>query len=136
MGLRMNTVEYVILMKIAEYFMKTTEYRGLCTVVYALRFMHYGLCTTVYALRFMHCGLCAAVYVIQVNFARGGKVVYATLLSMVYVEYSARMRKGEVNPTHAYYNGSRTSKDTERSKLEYKYQDRKTQMSSSALEAL
>ncbi|GJT41657.1 hypothetical protein Tco_0941522 [Tanacetum coccineum] len=32
--------------------------------------------------------------------------------------------RGTVNPVHAYYNGSITSNDNERSKLEYKFQDK------------
>nr|GEX10826.1 retrotransposon protein, putative, unclassified [Tanacetum cinerariifolium] len=41
---------------------------------------------------------------------------------------------GEVNPTHAYYNGSRTSKDNEDSSWSISFKTRKTQKTSSALE--
>ncbi|GJZ93956.1 ataxia telangiectasia mutated family protein [Tanacetum coccineum] len=41
---------------------------------------------------------------------------------------------GEVNPTHAYYNGSCTSKDTEDSSWSTSFKTRRTQKTSSALE--
>ncbi|GJU52340.1 retrovirus-related pol polyprotein from transposon TNT 1-94 [Tanacetum coccineum] len=43
---------------------------------------------------------------------------------------------GEVNPTHAYYNGSCTSKDTEDPSWSTSFKTRRTQKTSSALEAL
>ncbi|GJV88780.1 hypothetical protein Tco_1532718 [Tanacetum coccineum] len=45
-------------------------------------------------------------------------------------------RLGEVNPTHAYYNGSRTSKDNEYPSWSTSFNIRRTQKTSSALEAL
>ncbi|GJT50406.1 hypothetical protein Tco_0976563 [Tanacetum coccineum] len=41
---------------------------------------------------------------------------------------------GEVNPTHAYYNGSCTSKDTEDPSWSTSFKTRSTQKTSSALE--
>ncbi|GJT26530.1 hypothetical protein Tco_0906805 [Tanacetum coccineum] len=41
---------------------------------------------------------------------------------------------GEVNPTHAYYNGSCTSKDTEDPSWSTSFKTRRTQKTSSALE--
>ncbi|GJS21938.1 hypothetical protein Tco_0450570 [Tanacetum coccineum] len=46
------------------------------------------------------------------------------------------MNWGEVNPTHAYYNGSCTSKDTEDPSWSTSFKTRRTQKTSSALEAL
>ncbi|GJY46438.1 retrovirus-related pol polyprotein from transposon TNT 1-94 [Tanacetum coccineum] len=43
---------------------------------------------------------------------------------------------GEVNPTHAYYNDSRTSKDNEDPSCSTRFKTRRTQKTSSALEAL
>ncbi|GJY66778.1 hypothetical protein Tco_1535172 [Tanacetum coccineum] len=43
---------------------------------------------------------------------------------------------GEVNPTHAYYNGSCTSKDTEDPSWSTSFKTKRTQKTSSALEAL
>ncbi|GJZ02137.1 zinc finger, CCHC-type containing protein [Tanacetum coccineum] len=43
---------------------------------------------------------------------------------------------GEVNPTHAYYNGSCSSKDTEDPSWSTSFKTRRTQKTSSALEAL
>ncbi|GKD54709.1 hypothetical protein Tco_1288096, partial [Tanacetum coccineum] len=43
---------------------------------------------------------------------------------------------GEVNPTHAYYNGSCTSKDTEDPSWSTSFKTRSTQKTSSALEAI
>ncbi|GKB23636.1 hypothetical protein Tco_0863037 [Tanacetum coccineum] len=43
---------------------------------------------------------------------------------------------GEVNPTHAYYNGSCTSKDTEDPSWSTSFKTRSTQKTSLALEAL
>ncbi|GJX56402.1 hypothetical protein Tco_0286299, partial [Tanacetum coccineum] len=43
---------------------------------------------------------------------------------------------GEVNPTHAFYNGSCTSKDTEDPSWSTSFKTRRTQKKSSALEAL
>ncbi|GJX40687.1 hypothetical protein Tco_0255677 [Tanacetum coccineum] len=43
---------------------------------------------------------------------------------------------GEVNPTHAYYNGSITSKDNEDPSWSTSFKTRRTQKTSSALEAL
>ncbi|GJT37529.1 reverse transcriptase domain-containing protein [Tanacetum coccineum] len=43
---------------------------------------------------------------------------------------------GEVNPTHAYYNGSKTSKDHEDPSRSISFKTRRTQKTSSALEAL
>ncbi|GKD04309.1 MAK10-like protein [Tanacetum coccineum] len=43
---------------------------------------------------------------------------------------------GEVNPTHAYYNGSCTSKDTEDPSWSTSFKTRRTEKTSSALEAL
>ncbi|GJW74857.1 hypothetical protein Tco_0134227 [Tanacetum coccineum] len=43
---------------------------------------------------------------------------------------------GEVNPTHAYYNGSRTSKDNEDLSWSTSFKTRRTQKTSSALEML
>ncbi|GKA35384.1 hypothetical protein Tco_0721875 [Tanacetum coccineum] len=43
---------------------------------------------------------------------------------------------GEVNPTHAYYNGSCTSKDIEDPSWSTGFKTRRTQKTSSALEAL
>ncbi|GKE68337.1 hypothetical protein Tco_1526409, partial [Tanacetum coccineum] len=42
----------------------------------------------------------------------------------------------EVNPTHAYYNGSRTSKDNEDPTCSTSFKTRRTQKTSSALEVL
>ncbi|GJS87797.1 hypothetical protein Tco_0770433 [Tanacetum coccineum] len=55
-----------------------------------------------------------------------GKPISETLQKGVYEERKNRflaccMDWGEVNPVHAYYNGSRTSKDNERSGWEYKF---------------
>ncbi|GKE97546.1 hypothetical protein Tco_0020897, partial [Tanacetum coccineum] len=44
------------------------------------------------------------------------------------------MNWGEVNPTHAYYNGSCTSKDTEDPSWSTSFKTRRTQKTSSALE--
>ncbi|GJT84060.1 hypothetical protein Tco_1058402 [Tanacetum coccineum] len=41
---------------------------------------------------------------------------------------------GEVNPIHAYYNGSRTSKDNEDPSWSTSFKTRRTQKTSSALE--
>ncbi|GKA29731.1 hypothetical protein Tco_0715976 [Tanacetum coccineum] len=41
---------------------------------------------------------------------------------------------GEVNPTHAFYNGSRTSKDNEYPSWSTSFKTRRTQKTSSALE--
>ncbi|GKD64077.1 hypothetical protein Tco_1306185 [Tanacetum coccineum] len=46
------------------------------------------------------------------------------------------MSWGEVNPTHAYYNGSCTSKDTEDPSWSTSFKTRRTQKTSSALEVL
>ncbi|GJY27956.1 hypothetical protein Tco_0403723 [Tanacetum coccineum] len=46
------------------------------------------------------------------------------------------MNWGEVNPTHAYYNGSCTSKDAEDSSWSTSFKTRRTQKTSSALEEL
>ncbi|GJS90669.1 hypothetical protein Tco_0773305 [Tanacetum coccineum] len=46
------------------------------------------------------------------------------------------MNWGEVNPTHAYYNGSRTSKDNEDPSWSTSFKTRRTQKTSSALEVL
>ncbi|GKA27009.1 putative FY-rich, FY-rich, WD40/YVTN repeat-like-containing domain protein [Tanacetum coccineum] len=46
------------------------------------------------------------------------------------------MNWGEVNPTHAYYNGSCTIKDTEDPSWSTSFKTRRTQKTSSALEAL
>ncbi|GJY62381.1 putative ribonuclease H-like domain-containing protein [Tanacetum coccineum] len=46
------------------------------------------------------------------------------------------MSWGEVNPTHAYYNGSCTSKDIEDPSWSTSFKTRRTQKTSSALEAL
>ncbi|GKC31157.1 retrovirus-related pol polyprotein from transposon TNT 1-94, partial [Tanacetum coccineum] len=46
------------------------------------------------------------------------------------------MNWGEVNPTHAYYNGSCTSKDTEDPSCSTSFETRRTEKTSSALEAL
>ncbi|GJR10324.1 hypothetical protein Tco_0792976 [Tanacetum coccineum] len=43
---------------------------------------------------------------------------------------------GEVNPTHAYCNGSRTSKDNEDPNWSTSFKTRRTQKTSSALEVL
>ncbi|GKC42394.1 hypothetical protein Tco_1060116 [Tanacetum coccineum] len=43
---------------------------------------------------------------------------------------------GEVNPVHAYYNGSCTSKDTEDPSWSISFKTRRTRKTSSALEAL
>ncbi|GJV65641.1 hypothetical protein Tco_1476469 [Tanacetum coccineum] len=43
---------------------------------------------------------------------------------------------GEVNPTHAYYNGSRTSKDNEDPSWNTSFKTRRTQKTTSAVEAL
>ncbi|GJR98503.1 hypothetical protein Tco_0270677 [Tanacetum coccineum] len=43
---------------------------------------------------------------------------------------------GEVNPTHAYYNGSRTSKDNEDPGWNTSFKTRRTQKTTSAVEAL
>ncbi|GKF04538.1 hypothetical protein Tco_0035206, partial [Tanacetum coccineum] len=43
---------------------------------------------------------------------------------------------GEVNPTHAYYNGSRTSKDNEDPGSNTSFKTRRTQKTTSAVEAL
>ncbi|GJU09652.1 hypothetical protein Tco_1132048 [Tanacetum coccineum] len=43
---------------------------------------------------------------------------------------------GEVNPTHAYYNGSYTSKDTENPSWNTSFKTRRTQKTTSALEVL
>ncbi|GJY17538.1 hypothetical protein Tco_0389029 [Tanacetum coccineum] len=43
---------------------------------------------------------------------------------------------GEVNPTHAYYNGSCTSKDNEDPSWSTSFKTRRTQKTSSALEVL
>ncbi|GJW29535.1 hypothetical protein Tco_0046410 [Tanacetum coccineum] len=43
---------------------------------------------------------------------------------------------GEVNPTHTYYNGSYISKDTENPSLNTSFKTRRTQKTTSALEAL
>ncbi|GJX98003.1 hypothetical protein Tco_0355022, partial [Tanacetum coccineum] len=43
---------------------------------------------------------------------------------------------GEVNPVHAYYNGSCTSKDTEDPSWSTSFKTRRTRKTSSALEAL
>ncbi|GJX02276.1 hypothetical protein Tco_0186189 [Tanacetum coccineum] len=43
---------------------------------------------------------------------------------------------GEVNPTHAYYNGSRTSKDNEDPSWNTSFKTRRTQKTTSAMEAL
>ncbi|GJU42819.1 zinc finger, CCHC-type containing protein [Tanacetum coccineum] len=46
------------------------------------------------------------------------------------------MNWGEVNPTHAYYNGSRTSKDNEDPGWNTSFKTRRTQKTTSAVEAL
>ncbi|GJS65833.1 hypothetical protein Tco_0680397 [Tanacetum coccineum] len=46
------------------------------------------------------------------------------------------MNWGEVNPVHAYYNGSRTSKDNEDPSWNTSFKTRRTQKTTSALEAL
>ncbi|GJT81684.1 hypothetical protein Tco_1056026 [Tanacetum coccineum] len=46
------------------------------------------------------------------------------------------MSWGEVNPTHAYYNGSCTSKDTEDPSWSTSFKTRRTEKTSSTLEAL
>ncbi|GJY71620.1 hypothetical protein Tco_0475323, partial [Tanacetum coccineum] len=46
------------------------------------------------------------------------------------------MNWGEVNPVHAYYNGSRTSKDNEDPSWSTSFKTRRTQKTSSALELL
>ncbi|GKA80280.1 hypothetical protein Tco_0786876 [Tanacetum coccineum] len=46
------------------------------------------------------------------------------------------MNWGEVNPVHAYYNGSRISKDNEDPSWSTSFKTRRTQKTSSALEAL
>ncbi|GJS07997.1 hypothetical protein Tco_0364793 [Tanacetum coccineum] len=43
---------------------------------------------------------------------------------------------GEVNPTHAYYNGSRTSKDNEDPRWSTSFKTRRTHKTSSTLEVL
>ncbi|GJY44792.1 hypothetical protein Tco_0433005 [Tanacetum coccineum] len=43
---------------------------------------------------------------------------------------------GEVNPTHAYYNGSRTSKDNEDPSWNTSFKMRRTQKTTSAMKAL
>ncbi|GKB21356.1 hypothetical protein Tco_0855279, partial [Tanacetum coccineum] len=43
---------------------------------------------------------------------------------------------GEVNPTHAYYNGSCTSKDAEDPSWGTSFKTRRTQKTSSAMEVL
>ncbi|GKB13036.1 hypothetical protein Tco_0846959, partial [Tanacetum coccineum] len=43
---------------------------------------------------------------------------------------------GEVNPVHAYYNGSRTSKDNEDPGWNTSFKTRRTQKTTSAVEAL
>ncbi|GKD25423.1 hypothetical protein Tco_1231637, partial [Tanacetum coccineum] len=43
---------------------------------------------------------------------------------------------GEVNPVHAYYNGSCTSKDNEDPSWSTSFKTRRTQKTSSALEVL
>ncbi|GKB08686.1 hypothetical protein Tco_0836998, partial [Tanacetum coccineum] len=60
------------------------------------------------------------------------EVLNTTSLSMVCEVFC----KGEVNPTHAYYNGSRTSKDNEDPSWSTSFKTRRTQKTSSALEAL
>ncbi|GJT36196.1 hypothetical protein Tco_0926615 [Tanacetum coccineum] len=94
-----------------------------------------------------------------------GEVVYTTSLSMVFEVFCIReknwmlvwgeadsdfvkkkskkkafktccMDLGEVNPTHAYYNGSCTSKDTEDPCWSKSFKTRRTQKTSSALEVL
>ncbi|GJZ17319.1 reverse transcriptase domain-containing protein [Tanacetum coccineum] len=85
-----------------------------------------------------------------VSEVKRGEVVYTTSRRMVCevfcqledcssyinVSESAQDRDGEVNPTHAYYNGSCTSKDTEDPSWSTSFKTRRTQKTSSALEAL
>ncbi|GJS75014.1 retrovirus-related pol polyprotein from transposon TNT 1-94 [Tanacetum coccineum] len=47
---------------------------------------------------------------------------------------SSKIQQGEVNPTHVYYNGSCTSKDTEDPSWSTSFKTRRTQKTSSALE--
>ncbi|GJU18997.1 hypothetical protein Tco_1146963 [Tanacetum coccineum] len=76
------------------------------------------------------------------------KTLYALLLYLLGILNFAKkesMKKafqdmlhglGEVNPTHAYYNDSRTSKDNEDPSCSTRFKTRRTQKTSSALEAL
>ncbi|GKC75312.1 hypothetical protein Tco_1126086, partial [Tanacetum coccineum] len=68
----------------------------------------------------------------------GGKLIQKLRQKGVYEESFQDMLHGlgEVNPTHAYYNGLCTSKDTEDPSWSTSFKTRSTQKTSSALEAL
>ncbi|GKB37981.1 hypothetical protein Tco_0882923, partial [Tanacetum coccineum] len=66
-----------------------------------------------------------------------GKLIQKLRQKGVYEESFSKtccMNWGEVNPTHAYYNGSCTSKDTEDPSWSTSFKTRRTQKTSSALE--
>ncbi|GKA46130.1 hypothetical protein Tco_0738926, partial [Tanacetum coccineum] len=68
--------------------------------------------------------------------ANSGSFAKKSLFKRAFSRHAACIVWGEVNPTHAYYNGSCTSKDTEDPSWSTSFKTRSTQKTSSALEAL